>query len=113
MRRALVSRARPGRAWWLAGWSLECAAFRLARGPCLLQPDATGRHVKHAKRGRTAGCRHVEIADESGQAVEFPFSRGVSFYEVNDQGQVCEGAGGAPGGLGRPGRAEQVLRGRG
>jgi hypothetical protein len=33
-------------------------------------------------------CRHVEIADEQGRATEFPFSRGVSFYEVNDRGQI-------------------------
>lgn len=31
---------------------------------------------------------HVEIEDERGDAVQFPFSRGCSFYEVNDQGQI-------------------------
>lgn len=30
----------------------------------------------------------MEIADESGRPVEFPFSRGVSFYEVNSDGQI-------------------------
>ncbi|EFN53111.1 hypothetical protein CHLNCDRAFT_9491, partial [Chlorella variabilis] len=38
---------------------------------------------------RRCGVRwHVEIADDSGRATEFPFSRGVSFYEVNDLGQI-------------------------
>lgn len=29
-------------------------------------------------------CRHVEL--EGG--IEFPFSRGVSFYEINEQGKI-------------------------
>ncbi|KAL4437246.1 hypothetical protein ABPG75_004385 [Micractinium tetrahymenae] len=38
---------------------------------------------------RRCGVRwHVEIADESGTSVQFPFSRGVSFYETNNQGQI-------------------------
>ncbi|PSC68605.1 polyketide cyclase [Micractinium conductrix] len=38
---------------------------------------------------RRCGVRwHVELTDDRGQSVEFPFSRGVSFYEVNDQGKI-------------------------
>lgn len=38
---------------------------------------------------RRCGVRwHVEITDQTGTPVQFPFSRGVSFYETNDQGQI-------------------------
>ena len=42
--------------------------------------------------------RHVEITDDRGQQVEFPFSRGVSFYEVNEAGQIVFGASSGVGG---------------
>ncbi|KAI7845310.1 hypothetical protein COHA_001152 [Chlorella ohadii] len=38
---------------------------------------------------RKVGVRwHVEITGEDGQPVEFPFSRGCSFYEVNEEGKI-------------------------
>lgn len=42
-----------------------------------------------ARRCLVASLRHVEIADDSGRATEFPFSRGVSFYEVRRAAQAA------------------------
>lgn len=42
----------------------------------------------HAHGRPSPAPRHVEITGEDGQPVEFPFSRGCSFYEVDEQGKA-------------------------
>lgn len=42
-----------------------------------------GRGSNGLKLSCSLWCRHVDLAGN-----EFPFSRGVSFYEVNDEGKI-------------------------
>jgi hypothetical protein len=52
---------------------------RVTNGP---QPQPHGKQPEHPPPPSPNG-RHVELDGN-----EFPFSRGVSFYEVNEQGQI-------------------------